>query len=92
MTNGRELVNLKFDIQQKVTKNKTLNLRVLFFRITHSPYVWITGSHDQSHGLFGYRFKKREVEDIVNNISSYLKDVGFDIKVEWYKDSVYIRF
>lgn len=58
----------------------------------NSPYVWITGSHDQSYGLFGYRFKKREVEDIVNNISSYLKDVGFDIKVEWYKDSVYIRF
>jgi hypothetical protein len=58
----------------------------------NSPYVWILGSHNPDYGTFGYKFKRFEVEDIVDNISSYLKNIGFDAKVEWYKDSVYIRF
>jgi predicted secreted protein len=60
--------------------------------IDNSPYVWILASRNQDYGITGYKFKKHEVEDIVNNISSYLKDIDFDVKVEWYKDSVYIRF
>ncbi len=60
--------------------------------VGNTTYVWITGSHDQVYGIAGYKFKKHEVEDIVSNISSYLKNIDFDVKVEWYKDSVYIRF
>jgi len=60
--------------------------------VGNKTYVWITGSHNQDYGITGYKFKKHEVEDIVNNISSYLKDIGFDINVEWNKDGVYIEF
>ena len=39
MTNGKELVNLKFDIQQKVTKNKTLNIEGFIFLNYYLPQL-----------------------------------------------------